>query len=779
MRICVILFALLCAVASTHAQPSIRLIDSAKKSWMPDAKGSVGLRFRNAGTQPLIVTSGAVRSSANVFKLLTSFNSPKIVAPGDSSYIIVEVNAQIAYEYFAYIDLLTNDPARPVASFALRVNDSVPPNPVRSLNATPLKDGYLNVTWQAPDRSRDNDSIVFYRVYVITKSGASEEIYNGKGNNASVKSKFEGDVFVSVLAYDDMGNRSVAFDTTWIDRTKPKVQITHVDQQFPGVPEHIERGNPQFMLSIRDGHMGSISAYWREPGSAQMNLISQHNNFSQLKEQYSHSFKWNTSQMRGPKEIVLISNDLVNNADTVVYRFTVSQVRGWPKRMLNHDAASTVTIADDEGGRFIMTGSDIANGIFRPNGHHYFYNWPWDITRSLIDRVITAAADFDSDRKSEILALSKSDRVLVMDHHGMSEREFGEVSFNERYTSVIKTQDSAYILAGPAPVAARSQSGSYLLFGASQSWRPDGSNADLHRPLELDGVREKDRFVIANLTLQGEENVVHVHDNGQWEEFSIRNAFGKQEEGPFKIWQPNGSYKGFFPSIGDIDGDQDLEIIIPAANDSLYAYHHTGAIVQNYPVHLRTYTSGRNQAMIADVTADGVSDIVLPVDDSIVAINGRTGSIVHDPIWPIRRRGPGTSLLTVADVNSDGYLELIESPSAGDTSWVYMYDIGVRNEPGAIEWGTFQHDMMRTGNYNTPVKALQSKVISTTPSGSLSLTGREFRVREGAEVTIHDILGRPVTIEISSANGVIDLSNLAPGVYFVAIDELEVLKIVL
>jgi hypothetical protein len=779
MRICVILFALLCAATQAHTQPSIRLIDSAKKSWMPEAKGSVGLRFRNVGTQPLIVTSGSIRSSAKVFKLLTSFTTPKIVAAGDSSYIIVEVNAQIAYEYFAYIDLLTNDPAHPVASFALRVNDSIPPNPVRTLTASPLKDGLLNVSWQAPDKSRDNDSIVFYRAFIITKTGENEEIYNGKGNTAKVKSKFEGDVFVSVLAYDDMGNRSAAFDTTWIDRSKPKVRITYVDQQFPGVPEHIERGNPQFALSILDWHMGGISAYWREPGASELNLISQLSTFSQLKEVHSYSFKWNTSQLRGKKELVLISQDLVDNADTSVYAFTVSQVRGWPKRMLNHGASSTVTIADDEGGRFIMTGADIANGVYRPNGHHYYYNWPWDITRALVDRVVTAAADFDGDRKSEIIALTKSDKVLIMDHHGMTEREFGDVTFNERYASVIKSQDSAYILAGAAPVAIRNETGSYLLFGGSQSWRPDGSNADLDRPLEQDGVREKDRFVIANLIDQRQENLVQVHDYGQWEELSIRNTFGKQEAGPFRIWQANGSYKGFFPSIGDIDGDNDLEIIIPAANDSLYAFHHDGATVDHYPVHLMTSTSGRNQAMIADVNADGVADIILPVEDSIVAISGKLGSIIQNEVWPIKRIGPGTSLISIADVNSDGYLELIEPPAPGDTSWVYVYDLGVRNEPGTIEWGTFQHDMMRTGNYNTPVKALQSGVDKMPTVKRVMLEGRTLRVEEGHQVCVSDILGRPVAAGSNSSGAGLDLSDLPSGVYFVAIDELEVIKIVL
>ena len=764
-------------VGAANAQPSIRLIDSAKKAWMPDGKGTVGLRFRNAGNQPLIVTAGTIRSKANVFDLLTSFTTPKIVQPGDSSYVTVVVDAVIAYEYFANVDLVSNDPQRPLASFALRVNDSIPPNPVKGLEVTPLKDGYLSVSWQAPPTSRDADSIVFYRSFVIAKNGDAEEIYSGKGRSVTAKSKFEGDVYVSVLAYDDMGNRSVMMDTTWADWSVPYVALRNVDQQFAGVPEHIERGNPRFELDIRDWHIASVSAYWREPGSQTLNPITSGNNFSPIKEDHIFGFHWNTSNLRGEIELVLISRDLVDNSDTSVYRFTVSQNKGWPKRMFNHPVASSSLIGGDEGGRFVIAGADIANGVFRTNGHHYFYNWPHDITRPLINNVILSSADFDKDNRSEVIALTQSDQVLIMDHHGETERQFGEVTFNERYASVVAEGDSVFIMAGASPVAIRNETGSYLMFGGSQSWRPSGVDAGLERILPVDGVREKDRFVIGNVLDPDKESLIHIHDNGQYEEFSIRSTFGKLEAGPFVIWQPTASYTGFYPSLGDIDADGDLEIVIPAANDSVYAFHHTGILVNGYPVHAMSSFSGRNQAMLVDVNADGASDIIFPVNDSIIAIDGKRATLIHDNVWPIKRDAQGAGLITIADLNSDGYLELIEPPSPGDTSWFYVYDINAVNKPGTIEWGTFQHDMMRTGNYNTPVKALQSKVAQDKARPGSWLSGKTLRVSNPARIEVLDLLGRVVVNSQDSDS--VDLRDLANGVYFVRIDELEIIKIVL
>ncbi len=748
---------------------------------MPDGKGTVGLRFRNDGNKPLILTGGSISSSANnIFRLNTSFTTPKIVAPGDSSYVIVEVNAQIAYEYFAKIDLITNDPARPLATFALRVNDSIPPNPVRLLSASPLKGGQLTVNWLPPSTSRDNDSIVVYRVFIVAKNGENEEIYTGKGNSVTTKSKFENEVVVTVLSYDDMGNRSATLDTTWIDRTKPSIRITRIDPQFDGVPEHLERGNPHIILGIRDWHMGRYDVYWREPGTAFLNPIAQASNFTQFEESHASGFHWNTSQLRGKKELVIISRDKVDNEDTMIYPLTISQLRGWPKRMQNHQASASATIAKDEGGRFLMTGADIANGVFRPNGLHYYYNWPLDVTRAGSDRVTTAAADLDKDNLSEVITLSKSNAIMVLDHHGKTEAEFGSVTSVDRYASVIDGGGVAYILAGASPVAVRDpEAGVYLTYGATQSWSPSGINAGLKQVFSTDGVRENDRFVVGNLMSHDRESVVQIHDTGEWEELIIRTVTGKQEVGPIQVWRPIGAYNGCYPSLGDIDGDGDLEIVLPAANDSLYAYHHDGSRVSGYPVSVTSSTSGRNQAMLVDLDRDGASDIVLPVQDSIVAFSGKSGEMIRTVIWPIRRTAPGTSLITIADFNSDGYIELIEPPAPGDTSWVHVYDLDVRNESGTLEWGTFQHDMLRSGNYNTPSRELQSGVAQALAFNGHILEGKKLSIANGGNVRVVDILGREVLSVVAQPYESIDLGNLPSGVYLINIDELGIVKIIL
>jgi hypothetical protein len=779
-RLLLLLLALALVVAEgATAQPRIRLIDSTTKAWMPEGQGTVGLRFRNAGNQPLIVTNAVIRASANIFSLGTSFAQPKILKPGDTSYVVVNVDAKIAYEYFANVDLLSNDPLKPTVSFILRINDSIPPLPVRSLTTLPLKGGHISVNWQAPFAPSDGDTTTFYRSFIVSRDlSKSEEIYKGRDRSVTAKSSIEGDVFVTVLAYDDMGNRSVAVDTTWIDASRPRVEITHIDQQFPGLTEHIARGKQRFTVSIRDHHMKQLNVLWREPGSLVNQPITQFTTFNGGSEEHSRYFDWNTSLLRGLKELILISSDVVDNTDTTVYSFTISQVNGWPKRMFNHDAISSSTVLFDEGGRFILTGSDIANGAFRPNGHHFYYQWPLDVTRALNDRVITASADLVGTMSPEVITLGQNDRVLLMDMHGKILQEIGEVTFNEWYASILQTNDSSLILTGPAPIAIRGTDEKFYLYGATQAFRTDGNSAKLERKIEQDGIREKDRFVIADLDRDGSEELIHVHDNGTFEEFSIRNRDGKQSEGPFTIWRPTASYKGFFPSVGDIDGDEDLEIVIGAPNDSVYAYHHNGTRVSGYPVFANTSSSGRNQALIVDVNADGAGDIIVNVQDSIVAFDGKRAIMLRNEVWPIQRKGPGTGLLTIGDLNSDGYLELLDPPAPGDTSWVYLFDLNVRDLPGSIEWGTFQHDMLRSGNYSTDTKALRSSIAqAANREEGLVLEGKALKVDRGGALEIVDILGRHVYGTDVRTGESIDLSGLPSGIYFVRIDELAVTKI--
>lgn len=781
MKTCVslLLFVLLICTQESIAQPRIRLVDSTKKAWIPEGKGTVGLRFRNAGNQPLIVTNAAIRSQASIFKLLTPITTPKIVNPGDTSFVTVEIDAKIAYEYFAYIDLVSNDPAKPLTSFSLRVNDSIPPQQARSLNAIPQKGGFIDVAWQTPNSPRDGDTVALYRVFVISKSNGSEEIYTGLGHGINTKSRFEGDVIVSVLTYDDMGNKSVTFDTTWIDGSKPRAQLTNVDQQFAGITEHVARGKQRLTFLIKDWHMQRLDAYWREPGSMNLQPLANFSTFTS-EEEHSVYFDWNTSQLRGRKEIVLISRDKVDNTDTTVYSFQVTQINGWPKGMFNHHLASGTTILKDEGGRFLLTGSDIANGAFRPNGHHYYYQWPLDITRSLNDLVITATADLDHDTRPEVVALSQSDRIIVMNMHGKVMQSIGEVTFNERYASIVQTPDSSILLTGPAPIAVKASDGRYRMFGATQSFRTDGSNAELERAFTNDGIHEKDRFVAGDLNGDGSEEIVHVHDNGTWEELSIRTRDGKINEGPIPVWKPTASYKGFFPSLGDIDGDNDLEIVIPAPNDSIYVYHHTGVGVSGYPVFVKSSTSGRNQAMIVDLTGDGAGDIILSVSDSIVAFDGKQAKMISSSIWPIKREGPGSGLITIADFNSDGYLELIDPPAPGDTGWVHAFDLNVLHQAGTIEWGTFQHDMLRSGNYHTETKALQSSVRDNKEKvQGVVLDGKTLQFHQCGKLELCDILGRTILTRMIESEESIDLSHVPPGIYFVRMDELVVTKIAL
>ncbi len=79
--------------------------------------------------------------------------------------------------------------------------------------------------------------------------------------------------------------------------------------------------------------------------------------------------------------------------------------------------------------------------------------------------------------------------------------------------------------------------------------------------------------------------------------------------------RPDGRPDGFTstPSLGDIDGDGDLEIVIGGMDRRLHAFHHDGTYVLGWPLDnkYRIYRESRSTAALADLDGDGILDIYI------------------------------------------------------------------------------------------------------------------------------------------------------------------------
>jgi hypothetical protein len=165
------------------------------------------------------------------------------------------------------------------------------------------------------------------------------------------------------------------------------------------------------------------------------------------------------------------------------------------------------------------------------------------------------------------------------------------------------------------------------------------------------------------------------------------------------------------PALGDIDGDDDLEIVIgcgvpgnPAECTLLYAWHGNGAPVDGFPTIPPANDPNDNApkglpypAVLADYDGDGAVEILIANWSawglSTVENDGTTNndaalqtesSLFNSPL--------------VDDVDDDGKLEVIMAgATAGHEAAIYVQDVNGDADP-TIPWPMFMHDVHRTGN---------------------------------------------------------------------------------
>ena len=211
-----------------------------------------------------------------------------------------------------------------------------------------------------------------------------------------------------------------------------------------------------------------------------------------------------------------------------------------------------------------------------------------------------------------------------------------------------------------------------------------------------------------------------------------------------KAWLP-------VTSVGDIDSDGDLEVLI-ASDEYIYIWKKNGADFID-PI----YVQGLEAKFIAPLIADVDEDNDLEI---IVASNGGYGAIYCYNIdgvrvlgWPLRL--PGIfSTPCIDDIDKDGKNEIIAT--AGNE--VHVWD--TEGDADKIEWGKYRHDRYNSGIYGdfcpkssdpiaitcitewTDNYILQSDVI-IEPDGKLTIyenvalpEGAKIIVKPGAELVL-------------------------------------------
>jgi LruC domain-containing protein len=127
------------------------------------------------------------------------------------------------------------------------------------------------------------------------------------------------------------------------------------------------------------------------------------------------------------------------------------------------------------------------------------------------------------------------------------------------------------------------------------------------------------------------------------------------------LWKrPTGWTVRSSPILADIDGDQDLEIIIGSDDDKVWAWHHSGNLVNGWPQTADADVFSSPQ--VGDVDGDGMPEIVVGSDGAAVYAWHGDGSVVSG--WPQSTSSSVKGTPALANLDTDNALEIV----AGDLS---------------------------------------------------------------------------------------------------------------
>jgi len=168
-------------------------------------------------------------------------------------------------------------------------------------------------------------------------------------------------------------------------------------------------------------------------------------------------------------------------------------------------------------------------------------------------------------------------------------------------------------------------------------------------------------------------------------------------------WPKTTTYWIYAPaSFADIDGDDDLEIIVgdqvasgsPA--NKVYAWHHDGSSIAGWPV--GPIWAINAQVTVADIDGDGDPELMWDDNTSQGKLMGYHHNGVAIAGWPITTSGSTFfQTLAVGDVDLDSDLELLSLTQISNLCSVHLWDLPDAVNMNDIQVPTFQYGPGRDG----------------------------------------------------------------------------------
>lgn len=242
------------------------------------------------------------------------------------------------------------------------------------------------------------------------------------------------------------------------------------------------------------------------------------------------------------------------------------------------------------------------------------------------------------------------------------------------------------------------------------------------------------------------------------------------------------------PSLGDLDGDGYVEIVVPSGTSTVEGLRANGTRVENWPLVTDGGDSTRPigaSALIGDMDGDGALDVLSAgAGGSMFLHDAVSGKLV--PGWPYSS-DPSLGTPWAGDIDDDGELDIL---FAGGSGRVLLLGLPYAHEAGAMVWSTEGGSASGAGAY--PDSILPGNPVATgellshartycypNPAERSDLTVRVF-LEEAAdiEVEIFDVSGEVVArFEREGVLTVNEIawstSGVASGLYMVRVEVSE------
>ncbi len=195
------------------------------------------------------------------------------------------------------------------------------------------------------------------------------------------------------------------------------------------------------------------------------------------------------------------------------------------------------------------------------------------------------------------------------------------------------------------------------------------------------------------------------------------------------------------PSIADVDEDGNLEIFLATFAGCLFGFKNDGTNLPGWPIDVKQVVPNAMFGItvtIGDIDGDSEMEIIAArgkaiwCGDGVLVAYNVDGTLVSGfPIIESHYEFYSAPLL--ADLDNDGDIEICTiSEYCGHycevPAYVYCYDLPYPYDEKNIAWGNWAHDYRHTGRYVNP-KILPPEVLSITPNFASFKGGRIVEIK--------------------------------------------------